>query len=191
MEELLEIMSGYYPLSQTTKEALKPLVQYKKIRKNDYFLQAGEVPKYYYFLNKGLAAYYFISKEGDTVIKKFFSNQSFVASTSAIIQEIPSEFSIIALEDCDYLQLPAKQFRALFEKHHDLAMFQLKYLERNWVVAKENLEISLKHEEAKERYLQFLEEYKSIQNRIKQHQIASFLGITPTQLSRIKKELNL
>ncbi|MBN9284215.1 MULTISPECIES: Crp/Fnr family transcriptional regulator [unclassified Flavobacterium] len=191
MEELLQKMSEYYPLSETTKAALLSLFQHKKIKKNDYLLRIGEVPKHYYFINHGLLAYYFIASNGDSIIKKFFAEHSLVASTSAVIQETPSQFAIVALEDCDYIQFPAAKFRALFDTHHDLAMFQLRYLEKNWVVAKENLEISLKYDTAKERYLRFLEEYKAIQNRIKQHHIASFLGITPTQLSRIRKELSL
>jgi hypothetical protein len=63
------------------------------------------------------------------------------------------------------------------------------YLEKNWVVKKEPLEVSLKYETAKKRYLQLVEN-TSLYNRLKQHHIASYLGITPTQLSRIKKEIH-
>lgn len=70
-----------------------------------------------------------------------------------------------------------------------MAFFHINYIELNWIVAKEPLEISLKYRTAKSRYFDFLDEYKPILPRLKQHQIASFLGITPTQLSRIKKKI--
>lgn len=83
----------------------------------------------------------------------------------------------------------AQAFRELLVKHHDLALFQIHYLEKNWVVKKEPLEIGLKWDTAKIRYIKLYENQKLYQ-RLKQHHIASYLGITPTQLSRIRKELN-
>lgn len=189
MEDVLAKMSEYYPLTDACKEELRELFRQDQASKNDYILRIGEVPKYYYFLQKGLLSYNYIAENGDTVIKKFFAENSFVASTAALIQQIPGLFSIQALEDCEYIRFSASKFRELFEKYPDLAMFQIRYIEKNWIVDKENLEISLKYETAKERYIDFLKEYAHLKNRIKQHHISSFLGITPTQLSRIKKEL--
>lgn len=128
-------------------------------------------------------------KKGNYIYKIFFEENSFVASTSAIIKNEPSDFSIVALEDCSVIKYPVKAFRELLEKHHDLALFQIQYLEKNWVVKKEPLEVSLKYETARQRYLLLLQN-KTLYNRLKQHHIASYLGITPTQLSRIKKEVN-
>lgn len=115
--------------------------------------------------------------------------RTFVASTAAIIKDKPSDFNIIALEDCSVIKYPVKAFREMIGKYHDLALFHIHYLEKNWVVKKEPLEISLKHETARQRYLQLLEN-KPLHDRLKQHHIASYLGITPTQLSRIKKDIN-
>ncbi|WP_313374055.1 hypothetical protein [Chishuiella sp.] len=84
----------------------------------------------------------------------------------------------------------AQKFRELLLKYHDLALFHINYLERNWVVKKEHLEIDLKWETAKQRYLELIQN-KNIFNRLKQHHIASYLGITPTQLSRIRKEIKI
>ncbi|TLX26972.1 Crp/Fnr family transcriptional regulator [Chryseobacterium indologenes] len=186
----LEQINQYYPLSDETAEALLAICTEEKYSKNDLLLEAGHMARYYYFLQSGLIGYYTVDEQGDSIYKTFFEENSFVASTAAIIKNEPSDFNIIALEDCAVMQYPVKPYRELLEKYHDLALFHTYYLEKNWVVKKEPLEVSLKYETAKKRYLQLLENNK-LYKRLKQHHIASYLGITPTQLSRIKKEINL
>ncbi|WP_106915670.1 Crp/Fnr family transcriptional regulator [Chryseobacterium aurantiacum] len=187
--EFLQQVNQYYPLSEESTRALLSICTEEKYRKNDLLLESGSMARYYYFIKSGLLGYYTIDKEGNSIYKMFFEEKSFVASTAAIIKNEPSDFNIIALEDCSVIQYPVKAYRELLEKHHDLALFQIHYLEKNWVVKKEPLEVSLKFENAKQRYLLLLEK-QSLYRRLKQHHIASYLGITPTQLSRIKKEIN-
>lgn len=187
--EFLKQVNTYYPLSEETIAALLDICIEEQYKKNELLLEAGNMARYYYFIKSGLIGYYTIDEDGNYIYKIFFEENSFVASTSAIIKNEPSEFSIIALEDCSVIKYPVKAFRELLEKHHDLALFHLRYLEKNWVVKKEPLEVSLKFETAKQRYLSLLD-HKPLHDRLKQHHIASYLGITPTQLSRIKKDLN-
>lgn len=188
MKEFLEQINQYYPLSDKTVAALADICSTEKYDKNTLLLESGAMARSYYFIKSGLVGYYTTDEQGNTIYKIFFEENSFVASTSAIIKAEPSDFNIIALEDCTVIQYPAKAYRDLLHQYHDLALFHMHYLEKNWVVKKEPLEISLKYETAKQRYLLLLEN-KSLYNRLKQHHIASYLGITPTQLSRIKKEI--
>lgn len=187
--EFVKHINQYYLLSEETIQDLLDICTEEYYHKNDLLLESGSMARYYYFIKSGLIGYYTVDEQGDNIYKIFFEENSFVASTAAIIKNVPSDFNIIALEDCAVIQYPAKQYRELLEKHHDLALFHMYYLEKNWVVKKEPLEVSLKYETAKKRYLQLLEN-QSLYNRLKQHHIASFLGITPTQLSRIRKDLN-
>ena len=187
--EFLHQINTYYPLSEETTKALVEICSEENFQKNELLLESGSMARYYYVVKSGLIGYYTTDEEGNNIYKIFFEENSFVASTSAIIKNEPSDFSIIALEDCSVIKYPVKTFRELVEKHHDLALFQIRYLEKNWVVKKEPLEVSLKFETAKQRYILLLEN-KSLHDRLKQHHIASYLGITPTQLSRIKKEIN-
>ncbi len=187
--EFLKQINQHYPLSDETTKALLNICTEERYSKNDLLLESGNRAKYYYFLKSGLIGYYTVDEQGDPIYKIFFEENSFVASTAAIIKNKPSDFNIIALEDCSVIQYPVSAYRDLLTKYHDLALFQIHYLEKNWVVKKEPLEISLKFETAKQRYLQLIEN-KFLHDRLKQHHIASYLGITPTQLSRIKKEIN-
>lgn len=189
MDEIINQFNAYHQLSNETIEAIRGVFSVKKFKKNEMILRAGDVARYYYFVKSGLLGYYTIDENGNIIYKLFFDENSFCASTSSIIQENPSAFCIVALEDSELIVYPANAFRKLIKKHHDLALFQLAYLERNWVVKKEPLEINLKSESAKQRYIELYENQKLF-SRLKQHQIASYLGITPTQLSRIRKELN-
>jgi len=77
------------------------------------------------------------------------------------------------------------EFKKLFTEYPDIAFFYLKYMELHWIIEKEPLEISLRSDTAKTRYNEFLTKYPNLVKRLKKHHIASFLGITPTQLSRI------
>lgn len=187
MKDFLKNINQYYPLSENTTEAFLAICTEEKFNKNEILLQSGSMARYYYFLKSGLIGYFTTNEKGDSVYKIFFEENSFIASTSAIIKDEPSNFSIIALEDCEVIKYPVKAYRQLIAKHHDLALFHIHYLEKNWVVKKEPLEISLKYETAKQRYLSLFEN-ESLYKRLKQHHIASYLGITPTQLSRIRKD---
>ncbi|NIF05207.1 Crp/Fnr family transcriptional regulator [Chryseobacterium sp. Tr-659] len=187
--EFLKQINQYYPLSEETINALLNICTEDKYSKNDLLLESGSMARYYYFLKSGLVGYYTVDEKGESIYKIFFEENSFIASTAAIIKNQPSDFNIIALEDCSVIKYPVKAYRELLEQYHDLALFHMYYLEKNWVVKKEPLEVSLKYETAKQRYLLLLENL-SLYNRLKQNQIASYLGITPTQLSRIKKDLS-
>lgn len=189
MDVLINQINAYHQLSSKTTEALRRIFSVKTFKKNEIILRAGDIARHYYFVESGLLGYYTIDENGNIIYKLFFEENSFCASTSSIIQENPSAFSIVALENSEVIIYSANTFRKLIAEHQDLALFQIAYLEKNWVVKKEPLEINLKSESAKQRYIELYGNQKLF-NRLKQHQIASYLGITPTQLSRIRKELN-
>ncbi|UKB81712.1 Crp/Fnr family transcriptional regulator [Chryseobacterium sp. MEBOG07] len=189
MSEFVKQINQYYPLSEETVKALLDICTEEYYHKNDILLKSGSMARYYYFLRSGLIGYYTVDEQGNNIYKIFFEENSFVASTASIIKNEPSDFNIVALEDCSVIKYPVKAYRELLEKYHDLALFHMHYLEKNWVVKKEPLEVSLKYETAKQRYVQLLEN-ESLYSMLKQHHIASYLGITPTQLSRIKKEIH-
>ncbi|MFK8036907.1 MAG: Crp/Fnr family transcriptional regulator, partial [Crocinitomicaceae bacterium] len=93
------------------------------------------------------------------------------------------------LEDCILVKMNFKSYKRLIDENEDLKNFYISYIEQSWIIEKELKEISLVLENATERYLKFLNIYPDIEKRVAQHHIASHLGITPTQLSRIRKDL--
>lgn len=184
-----EFIDRYVPLSVGSKNAWSSLLRKEELTKGSYFLREGIIPKKVAFINKGLLSYDYINAEGRKVTKKFFSGNSLVTSTSALLKQEPGLFSIQALEDSILLSYSFEDFRELMKKHTDIAAFYICYLERHWVMEKEAAEITLKSHTAKQRYLAFEKEYPELRLRLKLHHIASYLAITPTQLSRIRAEL--
>jgi hypothetical protein len=79
-------------------------------------------------------------------------------------------------------------YRRLLLEYDDLKLFQIYYLEKNWLLDKDEREISLVQLDASARYQQFMSDFPRLVERLPQYHIASHLGITPTQLSRIRKK---
>lgn len=176
-------------ISEESKAVWSALLKKSELAKGSYFLNEGVVPKNIAFINKGLLSYSYLNEKGEKVTKRFFSENSLMASTSALLKQEPSNFSIQALEDCELLIFSFSDFRKLIKEYNDIAAFYIAYLERHWVIEKEFGEITLKSNTAKQRYLEFKQNYPNLLTRLKLHQIASYLAITPTQLSRIRAEL--
>lgn len=93
------------------------------------------------------------------------------------------------IEDTLIIEIDFLAYRQLMTEKSDLKLFQIYYLEKNWLLAKDSREIEIVQEDATARYLRFIDESPALVNRLAQYHIASHLGITPTQLSRIRKNL--
>lgn len=189
MEEFWKYINRYAPISTAAQEAWQELLKEQKLARHEHLLLEGAIPKKVHFIKKGLLSYFYTDKDGAMVIKKFFPEQTLVASTSAMLLKQPSKFTIQALEETEIISYPFEQFSQLTAQFPDIARFYIHYLEQHWVIEKEIGEISLKHETAGQRYAAFKQNHPQLLQRLKLHHIASYLGITPTQLSRIRAEL--
>ncbi|WP_221284521.1 Crp/Fnr family transcriptional regulator [Mucilaginibacter sp. SP1R1] len=189
IDEFWQKANAYGNLSDESRAAWEKGLKRRVYNKNDLFLSEGQVPRTVAFVSVGLFAQSYTSEHGDTIIKRFFPEGYFVASTSALIQKSPSVFSIKALEPSVVLEYNFSEFKQLMQKYNDIGAFYSRYIELHWIIEKEPLEIAFRSDTAKTRYVQFLESYPALEPRLKQYEIASYLGITPTQLSRIRAEL--
>lgn len=148
-------------------------------------IMSGELAKNVAFVSKGLFSQYAVSDSGDIAIKRFFSEGYFAASITSILTQSPSATTIEALEDSAVYEYDFGAFKELTQRFKDVAEFYIHYMEKHWVVEKELDEISFRQNTAKTRYHDFVKKYPHLITRIKKHQIAAYLGITPTQMSRI------
>jgi len=186
----LKVKFNYYsPISEQSWLLIENNIEINSIKKGELLLRNGQIAKEIYFVAKGALRAFITDKEGNIYNKNIFLEGDLAGSTASLIQQIPSDFSIEALEDSIVVNINYKKYRELIFQNDDLKNFYIAYLEKNWVIEKEQREISIVMENATERYLDLLAKHPDIAERIALLHIASHLGITPTQLSRIRKTL--
>ena len=182
-------MSDYYPLQPEIWQGLQAICHLRSLDQGQILYPVGAAPTGFAFVYQGLLRNYTTDEKGHEYNKMFFDEGTFPGSMAALLRETPSLFTVEALEPSLVLEIEFKPFRKLLHEHHDLALFQVHYLEKNWLLAKEPREVALVQQSARLRYEKFIEDYPALARRLPQYLIASHLGITPTQLSRIKKNL--
>ena len=178
-------VGAYSHLSEVSRNAWRRLLQEESFRKGEAFVALGDVPRKVGFVLKGLFSQDYVSASGDATIKYFFPEGRFAASVGAMLSGTASLFSVVALEDTQVLSYDFAGFKELTERYADVMAFYIRYVERHWIIEKEPLEISFRCDTARKRYRDFLASYPTLAGRVRKHQIASYLGITPTQLSRL------
>ncbi|NRF37538.1 Crp/Fnr family transcriptional regulator [Pedobacter foliorum] len=184
-EQFFQKIRTYTELTTAAESAWLKLLREKTYQKGDHFITIGQIPKKVAFVTKGLFAQQYLNESGETIIKYFFPEGRIAGSIPATLMQSESLFDIIAFEETTVLEYNFIEFKKLVSSYRDIADFYICYLERHWVVDKEPYEVSLRSDVAKIRYADFLRKYPDLVKRLKKHQIAAYLGITPTQLSRI------
>lgn len=182
MEELL-----YSLMPPERAKALYSIGRVKNIRVGTYFVREGETPKKLAFVISGLFRYLYINNKGQEFTKGIITEHNFISSYSAMITGTPSHFFIEALENAEVLEVPYYQLTALLETDCFWVRFLLKNIEKGFMI-KEKRERELLLLDAETRYANFLKEFPGLEKRIKQTIIASYLGIQPESLSRIRKK---
>ncbi|RIV73766.1 Crp/Fnr family transcriptional regulator [Flagellimonas aequoris] len=170
-------------------EALLSISQVKNLKAGEYFIRAGDVPKNFAFVLSGFFRYVYINNKGDEFTKGLIMELDFISSYSAMISRSPSHFFIEAMEDAVILNIPYQKWLVLQETDVFWIKFLLKSIEKGFS-KKEKRERDLLLLNAETRYLDFLKEFPGIDKRISQAIIASYLGIKPESLSRIRKNLS-
>ena len=165
-----------------------PFLSVKKFRKGEILLAKGSVCKHIFFVEKGLLRFYTINR-GKEHILQFASENSWLSDRNNLSNSEPSDYFIDAYEDTSVVMLNqefiirASKISAEFSTFHEhLLQRHIKQLYRRIS--------SLIGTPAKDCYSDFLKTYPNIIQRVPQWMIASYLGITPESLSRIRKELS-
>lgn len=182
-------ISAYHPLSDSTWNALLKFCECKSVDKNEALYPSGQVPQSFAFVYQGLFRAFNIDDKGHEYNKTFFYEGCFPGSMTALLTHSPTTITIDALEPSIIITINFKQYRQLLLTSEDLKLFQIFYLEKNWLLTKDARENEIIQEDASQRYQRFLHDFPELNQRLAQYHIASHLGITPTQLSRIRKNI--
>jgi len=186
---LRDAMRAYAELSDETFTAVLACCRPLRLERGDYFCRLGSTPTRFALVVAGLLRCFVSDPEGNEYNKIFFDEGSFPGSMAALLTGAPSTVAIEALEPCELLAIDFAAFRRALRERADLQWFQIRYLEQNWLLRKEPREFALVQQEAADRYRAFLRESPRLAARLPLFHVASHLGVTPTQLSRIRRAL--
>lgn len=187
IERLRSKINSFYQISNSSFDMIASITSLQQISKNNVFVEQGSVSRYFSYLDSGYMISYISNIEGKIYNKNIFSPDDWVGSTVSSILQSPSNFTIKAATDCTVLCIPYLKLKDLIFEVDDIKSFYIKYLEKNWVIDKEEREVSIVMDSAQTRYENLLAKCRNIEQHVSLKEIASHLGITPTQLSRIRK----
>ncbi len=179
-----------FSLDEKNAAILRGIFKPKSIRKDDFFLQNGEQSTEIGLILKGVFRSFYIDQAGNDVTKYFYMQGEILLSYYAHLSQTESKYSIQALEDSEILVTNISAFEKVVEENYQLLLFYKKMVDV-MLVKKEKHASSFTLLSSTQRYQQFLTDYPNLEKRIKQYQLASYLGMTPVTLSRIRKKLNL
>lgn len=182
--DIKHLFSSLHPLTDEAWEELQALFEHEEISKNDYLIKEGERALYCYLLLDGVVRVFY-SKDGNEYNKTFFVKGHFPTPITALISGEPCGISFQALTNCQLIKFSYKKFTELFNKHQCLESLMLAIMQQQWI-KKEKHDIRMVTNDAAENYKFFKQQFPGLENLIPQYHIASYLGITPIQLSRIR-----
>lgn len=158
------------------------------LRSGDFLQRAGEIATYAAFVARGCLRTYVIDSRGKEHVVQFAPETWWVADNVSLASRTPSDYFIDAIEDSDVLLIDSPSHEAMVERVPGYAGALRKGLQRH-AAAKDERIVSSISASAHDRYLRFLQTYPSLATRVPQWMLASYLGVSPETVSRIRARL--
>lgn len=173
---------------------LYSLLQYQEIKRNDFVLKEGEICKFIGLVDNGSLRTFYINENAEEVNFLFHFNQKIedivFTDYESFLLSTPSKLNIQALENCSFYLIPHQDWQNLCNKSSYWQMFATKMTEKAYLSAKKRVE-DLLYYSPENRYIKLLQSNPQIFQKISQRHLASYLGITPQSLSRIRKRISI
>ena len=171
------------------KERIKAAITLRDVPRNYTLIDLGQTAQEVFFINKGLLRFYYITDEGNEITGFIFQENMFAGSHESFFSQQPSIQVLETLEDSELLVFPYDQLQQLFVDVPKMNVLVRKVLEVRMSFA-QKIVASLIIHKPQDRYTSYQQLHPGLENRIPQHILASYMGITPVSLSRIRKRLS-
>lgn len=188
-DSLKKTLDSYFTISDKTWHDFKKICTIREIKKNEYAFDVYDKVNEISFVYKGLFRTFSTNENGEEYTKNFFWETRFYGPMVALLTKSEITSAVQAIENSIVVDINHTKYRELLEKYDDLKMYHILYLEKHWILQKDHNTYALVLEDGKVRYQRFLNEFEHILSRLSGYHIASYLGISPTHLSRIRKEI--
>lgn len=187
VKNILSHFDRYVPLEEDEKQALTSRLTERRIKRKQYLLQEGDICKHFTYVEAGCFKMYGIDKSGTEYNLLFAAEDDWVADIASLHKELPSRLFIEAVEASTILQISKGDLWYLYTNYPKFNRNFRVIIEDKYTELQDRL-LQTYSSTAHERYEQFLSQYPSLANRLPNTQIASYLGITPEFLSKIRNE---
>ena len=183
--ELLRILGNFANLDENETELIKSSFKPHSLLKGEFFLKEGTVSRNVGFLHKGLVRY-FVHKDGEESTFEFTSEGEFIGDYQSFRNTSVSVQNIQAIEDCELLIIDYPNIQNIYNttKNGNLIGRQI-ITHRFEIMVNQILEVYMQNHE--DRYRSFIDKYYGLTQRIPQYLIASYVGVKPESLSRIRR----
>ncbi|MEJ1236512.1 Crp/Fnr family transcriptional regulator [Chryseolinea sp. T2] len=186
-QPILDYLSKYIELTDTEAERFKSFLKHRKLRKRQYLLQAGDVSTFETFVAGGCLRSYSVEEDGTEHIVQFAIENWWIGDLYSFLSGAPATLNIDAIEDSDVFTIDKSDLERLYREIPKFErMFRILF--QNAFVAYQQRILSKISQTAEEQYIEFIGKYASIEQRVPQHQIASYLGMSAETISRIRKQ---
>lgn len=175
-------------LNDSEKDICKSLFSPKKLRRRQYILQQDDLCKNLIFVEKGILRSYSVDSKGNEHILQFAPEGWWISDIYSFLTGEAAVYNIEAIEDSELLLISKSSLDELYERVPKFERYFRLLTQANMVATHRRLTASLS-DSADEKYLRLLSAYPNIVARVPQHMIASYLGITPETLSRVRKRI--
>ena len=187
-ERYFENFNKKVPLTKEEQEQIKTLLSVKKIRKKQYLLQEGDVCKTIAFVEKGLLRSYTVDNDGVEHIMQFAIEGWFISDLYSFLTGEPATYTIEAIEDSELILVSKSAYDQLLANCPKYETLTRQLITGAYLAMQKRINSIISYT-LEERYEEFMNLYPHIAQRIPQHMIASYLGLTPETLSRVRRRI--
>lgn len=185
---LLESLKKKAQLSKEEFTRFTGWLKPKSLSKKEHLLTAHELCHHIAFVEQGILRSYFINREGEAITVQFALEGYWIADLYSFFSSKPAIYNIEALENTNLLLLDQRSFHRACDTIPAFERFFRILIQNAYVASQERVAKSYS-QQAEARYVEFMQKHPNILQRVPQHYVASYLGIKPQSLSRIRKQL--
>lgn len=186
-EKFIDYFSRFMPLTEEEKAAIREGAHIQNFPKGTILLKEGEISKAVYFILKGCIRQYYII-DGEEKTSNFFTEEQWVISLNSHSQKIPADHYFDCLEDCTLVIGTEEEYNPMYAAFPKFEIISRNIIEKQYG-SQQVLQASYVTYTAEQRYLSLLKHRSDLINRVPQYQLASYIGVKPESLSRIRKRL--